>query len=47
MKTEEIKCLNRFEIGIPYQGEPRWTTQGWPASKLDPIGSAKALSPRE
>ena len=27
-------------LNFSYQGEPRWTTSGWPASKLkDPFGT--------
>ena len=33
-KTEDIS-FNSLENKIPYLGEPRWTTLGWPASKFE------------
>ena len=33
-----------FKNKIPYLGEPRWTTPGWPASKYTTLWTTKNLN---
>ena len=33
-KKKSFQHINSFNIMNPYLGEPRWTTQDWPASNI-------------